>query len=304
MKRIETAVKIIRDHSHLFMCPLCDAAMHVNDRKSLVCSNQHCFDLAKSGYINLISGSVRPTKYDKKMFQSRQAICESGFFDQMIECVLQTVRDDIRNKNAKQYNILDAGCGEGSHLADLVKGLSLTTPCEVMGVGLDISKEGCLLASRKYPGLIWCVADLARSPFMKRQFDVIVNILSPSNYMQFSRMLRDDGILIKIVPGSDYLKELRQAFYGQTARQTYSNEDVIRHFDLHFSTVVTRQIQYRKDLDQNSLQHLICMTPLSWGTAEENLQNALQSGMSSVTVDLNVLAGKKKPTDNPGVYSC
>lgn len=34
--------------------------------------------------------------------------------------------------------------------------------------------------------------------------------------------------------------------------------------------------------------------PLSWGTTEENIENALQSGTSSVTIDITVVVGRKK----------
>jgi 23S rRNA (guanine745-N1)-methyltransferase len=178
-------------------------------------------------------------------------------------------------------------------LADLVKDFSLNS-FEVLGVGIDISKEGIRIASREYPGLIWCVADLVQSPFIDKQFDVILSIFSPSNYSEFARMLHDGGLLIKIVPGRDYLKELRTVFYNQTDRQVYSNEQVVTYFSKHFNLVDARQIQYSKSLDPTDLQNLIHMTPLSWGTTEEKIQSALQSGLSFVTIDVTVVVGKKR----------
>ncbi|MBN2909644.1 methyltransferase domain-containing protein [Polycladomyces sp. WAk] len=257
----------------------------------MICSTGHCFDLSKYGYIHLLPRPVKPAKYDKAMFESRHVICRSGFFSELVEQIRDIVRNGIGNTH-KRINVLDAGCGEGSHLADLVKGLGLTD-AEVLGVGMDISKYGIRIASREYPGLIWCVADLAQSPFMDQQFDVILNIFSPSNYSEFARMLHDDGVLIKIVPGRDYLKELRNIFYGQTDKQSYSNERVVTHFRQHFRLVDTRQIRYSRRLNPTDLKHLIYMTPLSWGTTEKNIQRVLQMGISSVTIDVTMVVGKK-----------
>ena len=91
-------------------------------------------------------------------------------------------------------------------------------------MGIDISKEGITMASKAYFGIIWCVADLTNFPLMNEQFDVIINILSPSNYEEFARVLKDDGILIKVVPGNSYLKELRDIFYGEANKREYSNQ--------------------------------------------------------------------------------
>jgi 23S rRNA (guanine745-N1)-methyltransferase len=293
-RKIEQAARLIRQHSRMFMCPLCSASMTMNESNSLICSNRHCFDLSKRGYIHLLSRTAKPTKYDKEVFEARQAICRSGFFDEVIEQVRDIVRRETGDTRANPIHILDVGCGEGSHLAGLVTSLGIKTEREVVGVGMDISKDGIHLASREYPGLIWCVADLAQSPFADKQFDVILNIFTPSNYAEFTRVLRDDGILIKIVPGTGYLRELRAAFYGQTDRQTYSNDHVVRHFRSHFHPVETLRIHYDKRLDQTNLKHLIHMTPLSWGTTEENLEKALHSGVSHVTVDVTVMVGRKK----------
>ncbi|OUM84727.1 MAG: hypothetical protein BAA01_06040 [Bacillus thermozeamaize] len=276
------------------MCPLCGTALKGSRPNSLICANRHCFDLSKPGYVHLLARPARPTKYGQQLFESRLAICRSGFFHGIVERIHKIITYQMGNIRTEGIHILDAGCGEGSLLAELTTGLNHTSDGDVLGVGMDIAKAGIRIASREYPGLIWCVADLARSPFMDKAFDVILNILSPSNYSEFSRMLDDDGILIKIAPGSEYLKELRTLFFGQSGKQAYSNQHVVTHFCRHFNLIDKQHVQYRKRLDQTLLTHLINMTPLSWGATEGNLQQALQSGISFVTVDATILVGKKQ----------
>lgn len=188
--------------------------------------------------------------------------------------------------------ILDAGCGEGSHLAQVVAGLKTGSGIEVTAVGIDISKDGIKIASRDYQDLIWCVADLTNVPFVDHQFDVVLNILSPANYAEFGRLLSDGGILIKVVPGSDYLIELRQCFYDNTDKQEYSNERVLEHFENSFDIVASHRLFYKTPIDRNNLEHLIRMTPLSWGAKEHRLREALDAGIDSITVDMTILWGQ------------
>ena len=157
---------------------------------------------------------------------------------------------------------------------------------------MDISKEGIRIASGKHRGFLWCVGDLANCPFRDGVMDVVLNLLSPSNYGEFHRILADGGLLIKIVPGSDYLKELRGIFYDHTAKQTYSNEKVLRRFQDHFHLSGQERIRYSVTLRQGSLEDLIHMTPLSWDARCEKVWDALHSGISSITVDMMVLIGK------------
>lgn len=88
---------------------------------------------------------------------------------------------------------------------------------KVAAVGIDISKEGILLAAKGYPEMIWSVADLAACPFADGKFYAIVNILSPANYLEFKRILNEDGVFIKVMPQEGYLigiKKDRLSKYG------------------------------------------------------------------------------------------
>lgn len=260
--------------------------------KSIVCLNNHCFDLSKKGYVNLLLNPVK-TDYGKKMFTSRAIICKSGFFDPMIEQISDFIIKETHNKNIDKIKILDVGCGEGSHLVRLISSLHSMACITVQGFGIDISKEGIQIASRKYPDIIWCVANLAKIPFADKQFNIILNIFSPSNYAEFNRIIKEDGILVKVIPGNYYLKELRSAFYDKTDKQTYSNERVVELFSNNFKIVDTRQILY-SIAEKENIEHLIKMTPLSWGATDEKIQEVLHIGINNITVDLTIILGKKK----------
>ncbi|HHT65283.1 MAG TPA: methyltransferase domain-containing protein [Clostridiales bacterium] len=279
-------------NTDLFKCPLCSSKMDMIGEKSLVCLKNHCFDLARSGYVNFFTRPVK-TEYDQAMFHSRSIISKYGFFDSMLDTITDIIGNTIHHSSLGRTVMLDAGCGEGSHLHQVMEKLHLKTQRKFTGVGMDLSKEGIQMASKQYPDCIFCVGDLTRSPFMDEKFDVIINILSPSNYGEFKRLITKDGLLIKVIPGKEYLKELREALYHKTDKQRYSNEKVRRHFNDHFNLIVSQQVYYNKAMDEETLAHLIKMTPLSWSAAEREINKAIHA-IKNITVDFTILCGKRK----------
>jgi len=256
--------------------------------------DNHSFDLAKKGYVNLLASS-RKDEYDKRMLEARKQVCSKGFFDPLLEKINSLVLENISNFQSLPIKILDIGCGEGSHLARILaslENLGKLTAENITGIGIDISKEGIQIASKSYHHIVWCVADLARIPIKNNQIEIILNILSPSNYSEFKRVLVNNGLLLKVVPGADYLKELRIVFYDQTDKETYSNEQVIKHFSNSFEIINRSQVKYEFAVNEEILKEVIKMSPLSWGTEGEKQEETLTSGMSKITVDFTIILAK------------
>jgi 23S rRNA (guanine745-N1)-methyltransferase len=276
----------------IFQCPICSAAMGIVEQKSLICKNNHTFDLAKQGYVNLVTHPLA-TKYDKELFESRKLIAESGFFEPLCQTIVELITKEGLYAD-RPIKILDTGCGEGSHLSSIKEKLHSQKISEVVGVGVDLAKEGILAAARSFSDLIWCVADLANSPFKDNTFDVVLNILSPSNYVEFNRLLSDSGIVIKVVPRKDYLKELRDVFFDESNKQSYSNQNIVERFNANFDSFDKQSLTYTFTLNPSLLPHLIRMTPLSWAASEAKVQAILEMDLTEITVDLDILVGNYK----------
>jgi 23S rRNA (guanine745-N1)-methyltransferase len=280
----------IEKNQELFRCPLCKKSMRGVHLQSLICSNRHCFDIAKHGYLNLLSrGNL--TKYDKQVFEHRRLIGKGGLFNPLHVAVSQMIMNQHSSNDL--ISILDAGCGEGSHLNNIRLEISQNKNIATLAVGIDISKEGIRMAASEYSDAIWCVADIANCPFANRQFKFILNILSPANYSEFQRLISDHGLVIKVVPNRDYLMELREIFYSGSDKQVYSNFLTTSHFNEQIKLVDVQNIRYQVNLGESLIEPLLGMTPLSWGASNERIEKVLQMNLKQVTMDFKILIGKK-----------
>ncbi|WP_335490668.1 putative RNA methyltransferase [Bacillus sp. JJ1773] len=289
-KRLKSA-EYISNFESIFKCPICHSTMMVFEFKSLICSNNHTFDFTKQGYINLTTHQVK-TKYSKDLFEARRKlIIEDGFFKPLSQAIAEIINKHTIKKG--EISLIDMGCGEGSHLSSICDIVSSEYNKTIKGVGIDLSKEGILVAAKNYTNKIWAVADLANTPFKDKQFDVILNILSPSNYAEFNRLTKADGLVVKVVPQCGYLKEFREVIFDEPKKQSYTNVNTVERFNMNFKLVDSSRLCYTVTLNNPSIQTLVQMTPLSWAATESQAKLFLEANSAQITVDLEILIGKK-----------
>lgn len=289
-KKIQKAAELISKNEKLFKCPVCSCSMELKELNSVVCSLNHSFDISRKGYLDLLR-STSKIVYSKELFEARNRVCSEGFYDTLLEVIynlLNKYKNRFREKR-DSLNVLDAGCGEGSHLYRLSHILGDKLSCNLFG--FDISKEAINIASNNNSDIIWTVADLTHIPFKDKNFDIILNILSPANYGEFERILKEDGLIIKVIPESMYLGELREAVYQN---KSYSNKSVVDYFSDKLTIEEAQNIRYRFPIYKELLPHLIKMTPLTWNERIENEERLKKIDISYITVDLKILTGRKR----------
>ena len=272
-------MKPILKQAALFHCPLCQVALTAGDT-SLRCERGHDFALSKKGYADFCP-SARAGAYDDALFDSRGRFIGNGFYQELIQELKA-----LLTRYAPVGPILDAGCGEGSFLKAILPDPG-TRPC----IGLDLSRPGVQRAARGGGGWLWAVGDLARLPLMDGSMAAILNILSPANYPEFSRVLKTGGVVLKVVPGERYLCEVRTLVRDRLRAETYSNERVIRLFDDRFSLLGSQEICNTYPLTPSQAADLIAMTPLTQGIEKERLDIA---ALDSVTIHLHILVGRPR----------
>ena len=263
-----------------FACPIGQENLTLVE-SSLKCNNRHSFDLAKFGYVNLAPQIKQSANYDKKNFQNRQQILEAGFY----QAILEVVSDLLSNsKNAK--TILDIGCGEGFYSRKLQE----RHPDKTF-YAFDISKDSVQIAAKSEPNwaVNWFVGDLARLPIKDASMDILLDIFSPANYGEFRRVLSKDGILIKVIPTENHLKEIRQKVQDQLTNKDYSNQDIKEHFQEHFTILSSQTASLTKTITAEQLQVLLSMTPLLFHIDQTKID---WSQVTEITIEAEILVGK------------
>ena len=263
-----------------FACPICQENLTLVE-SSLKCCNRHSFDLAKFGYVNLAPQIKQSANYYKENFQNRQQILEAGFYQAILEAISDLLAS---SKNAK--TILDIGCGEGFYSRKLQK----RHPDKTF-YAFDISKDSVQIAAKSEANwaVNWFVGDLARLPIKDASMDILLDIFSPANYGEFRRVLSKDGILIKVIPTENHLKEIRQMVQDQLTKKDYSNQDIKEHFQEHFS-IQSRQIaSLTKPITAEQRQALLAMTPLLFHVDQTNID---WSQLTEITIEAEILVGK------------
>ena len=263
-----------------FACPICQENLTLVE-SSLKCNNRHSFDLAKFGYVNLAPQIKQSANYDKENFQNRQQILEAGFY----QAILEVVSDLLSNsKNAK--TILDIGCGEGFYSRKLQESHS-----EKTFYAFDISKDSVQIAAKSESNwaVNWFVGDLARLPITDASMDILLDIFSPANYGEFRRVLSKDGILIKVIPTENHLKEIRQKVQDQLTNKDYSNQDIKNHFQNNFTILSSKTTSLTKPITAEQLQALLSMTPLLFHIDQSKID---WSQLTEITIEAEILVGK------------
>ncbi len=252
MKKIDYFVNNYDRLSEIFICPFCAEKLNFCDN-SLKCINNHTFNISKKGTIILYKTSkLKQDKiYNKKLFTNRRNLINSGFYDELHNRICSIIQ------NGKNEKILDMGSGEGTHDYKILKKLN---DSNLQMIGIDLSKDGIDLYNDYIShNIIGIVSDLNSVPIKDNSIDVILNILSPSNENEMRRLLKQDGIIIKVTPKKQYLHEIRDILNIKE----YENENII--FDnIKKKYEIIEKDEYIKTftLDNKTFNYLINMTPL------------------------------------------
>jgi 23S rRNA (guanine745-N1)-methyltransferase len=188
----------------MLLCPVreCHLALAREERR-VVCANGHSFDVARSGYINLLQPQDRRSKQPGDTTEAvagRRRMHDLGVTEPLLVAIgnmAGATPEDI---------VLDAGCGDGFYLGSLAREMGFDAH------GVDISTAAIDAAARRYPQCEWIVANADRFvPYADRSFSLVLSITARMNSGEFKRVLRDDGRLLIAIPAPDDLIELRGA---------------------------------------------------------------------------------------------
>ena len=260
------------DQLHCLSCPSCGAAL-IRTGDDLACANRHRINVNRKGCLNVLSAQV-DSCYDANLFAARRRVLDAGCYDAVVEAIEALLP-------AGDHRILDAGCGDGWYLNAL-----LARREGWCGAGVDISRDAILQATNLPCTALWVVGDLRRLPFAEGSFTAVLDVLTPANYDEFRRVLAPGGLLIKVYPGSGYLRELRAA----RGMAPYEEGQVDAYLREKATIAGEQRVTVTHAVSDELWRDFVWMTPLmqDLSAGEKNAIAAKNAG--SVTVDLHVAA--------------
>ncbi len=227
----------------------CHLALRREERR-LVCPRGHSFDVARSGYINLLQPQDRRSKQPgdtRAAVVARRRLHDRGVTEPLLHAIAEMM-------NTRPGDIvLDAGCGDGFYLGALARQTGFDAH------GVDISIPAIHAAARRSPPAEgryeWIVANADRFlPYADRSFSMILSITSRMNSGEFRRVLRDDGRLLVAVPAPGDLVELR-SHTGEDGRDRTVR--TVETFAREFTLLDRRSVTTTADLDADSVHDVL-----------------------------------------------
>lgn len=219
----------------MLLCSVRDCHLAlVRAERRLVCPRGHSFDVARSGYINLLQPQERRSKRPgdtAAAVAARRRLHDRGVTGPLLEAIAEITAASPGD------TVFDAGCGDGFYLGTLAGQAGFEAH------GVDISIPAVDAAARRYPGCEWIVANADRFvPYADRSFSIVLSITARMNAGEFRRILRDDGRLLVALPAPADLIELRGEGRDRVAR-------TVETFAHDFTLVDRRSVATTADLD-------------------------------------------------------
>ena len=265
-----------------FICPVCKSEISLFDR-TYKCPANHCFDVSKDGYVNLLmsqQSSLKRHGDDKLMVKARRDFLEKGFYSELREALCDTLKNNL----PENATIVDVGCGEGYYTSEI----SRVNAFEIFGI--DISKDALKYAAKSVKGSSFAVASAFSLPFADNSADCVLSVFAPSAYEEFSRVLKNDGKLIKAIPMENHLWELKCSLYDEP----YKNKPEKRNDEL-FELVSQKELKYKINLtEKDDIENLFKMTPYYYKTSREDSEKLLSLESLETTVHFAIEIYEKR----------
>ncbi len=293
----------------ILLCPVCKESLQANEsNKSLSCENNHSFDRARQGYLNLLLAHKKKSKNpgdSQEMVIARQAFLNSDFYrpisDSLNQIVVEAALKLSKETLAQPLQVLDIGCGEGYYSQRMHNSLS-DHQIEHKLHGLDISKDAVIAAAKRAKAEStltskpvqseWLVASAIDIPLQAHSIDIATCLFTRLMPESYHKVIKQDGYFICVNTGEKHLIELREKLYDKITKVEF---DPIKNMGEDFELIDQQQVSYQNTLSsQQQIQDLLLMTPHNWRTKAENKESLSSLEELTVTIDAQIHVFKAK----------
>lgn len=264
-----------------FACPVCGKTLTYNE-KSYYCKNNHCFDISKKGYVNLLLSNRMNAKNpgdNKLMVRSRTDFLNKGFYEPLLKALGGAVCRYAKNGDV----IIDAGCGEGYYTAG-VKKILKENGIEAVIAGIDISKNALGTAAKRDGEIEYAAGSVFHLPLKDSSCDMLMTVFAPYCGEEFRRVLKNGGVMVMVIPDKNHLWQLKEAVYDKPYLNEVKDTE-LEGFDFVEKLCVREKIQLEC---QKDIQDLFNMTPYCYNTSSEGRERlaALDSLETEIEFDI------------------
>lgn len=246
----------------ILVCPKCKKELILTE-KSYKCENNHSYDIAKQGYLNLLLGSAKGSGDDKEMCIARHYFHSCNFYK---------VLSDKLSEICLSYNlrkIVDAGCGEGYYIRSIREAFEKSNISNFTLCGIDLAKEAIILGAKSEKGLNnkieYAVAGIFDMPIANESCDCVLSVFAPVPFEQAHRVLCKNGLMIVVTPGSKHLEGLKRILY----KEIYDNKIDDKSYE-GFETIDKIYVQNDITVTGDNIKNLFHMTPYFWKTSKND----------------------------------
>ncbi len=271
----------------LLICPKCKGKLCKNNN-SLVCENNHTYDIAKQGYVNLNIGRHSSSGDDKEMCRSRHNFHSADYYS----CLADKLSEICLKNNIKA--VIDAGCGEGYYLRKIVDSYECSGRCLISAVGIDLAKEAVATAAKcekqrvEDKRIEYAVAGIFDMPLEDGCADCVLSVFAPVPDAEAYRILKDNGIMIVVSPGEKHLEGLKKAIYCDV----YDNEITKKEY-AGFKLYETHSANDTINVTGENIINLFHMTPYYWKTSEKDAEKLSKITTLSTKIEFIIRIYKK-----------
>lgn len=274
----------------MYICPVCGKRLKKSD-KVWHCQNGHSFDIARNGYVNLLTTIKRNPKKsgdNPEMVKARTKFLDKGYYAPLADKTGETMKKMLNG--VSKPLIIDSGCGEGFYTARYAKMLS-----DAQFFGIDISKTAVshCMSRIHAEGITNCEFAVSSSfelPFKAQTADLIVCTFAPVSNDEYARVLKKGGILIVVSPSPKHLAELKQQLY----EHPYENKPNVYGLN-KFDKLDEIIYEYYVTLENSEdIQNLFTMTPYYYKTSAQAAEKLKALNSLKVLCGFSIQIFKKK----------
>lgn len=234
------------------------------------CPNSHAFDVARSGYVNLLQPQDRRSLDagdSNAAVAARGRTLGAGPGRAILESFVGRA---AAIPFADDATVVDLGCGSGAALGALAR------MRRIDGVGIDLSTAAVDQAARSFPALTWVVANADRRlPLLDHRVALVLSLHGRRNPSECARVLASGGRLLVAVPAGDDLVELREAVQGAAVHRDRGDSLVDAHAE-QFRLMDRWIVRHVVDADHAELLDLLIGTYRGFRRADAARLEALQ----------------------------